>query len=103
MQKSDEKSNADVGIVFSDSDEEEYANPALSVVNNEVNMRLEENVHSVIRGFKDFLSTPSFINSKGDDSTKIIDLYAKKCYNIPDRKISKFFKKLNFLFFINKS
>ena len=45
-----------------------------------------------MRGFKDFLSEPSFINNKGDPTTNIVDLYAKKCYNIPDRKISKFMK-----------
>jgi phage/plasmid-associated DNA primase len=91
MQNSEEKTAVNEGIVFSD-DEEECPHPSINNVDNEVTMRLEENVHSIIRGFKEFLSTPAFINSKGDDTTRIIDLYAKKCYNIPDRKMSKFFK-----------
>ena len=76
-------------ILFSDSDIESNDN---NDVQDEVSLRLQENIHSIIRGLKEFLSEPSFINSKGDISTNIVDLYAKKCYCIPDRKISKFMK-----------
>jgi phage/plasmid-associated DNA primase len=77
------------GIEFSDSDDECAQS---NEIQEEVSIRLQENIHSIVRGFKDFLSEPSFINNKGDVSTNIVDLHAKKCYCIPDRKISKFMK-----------
>lgn len=76
-------------IVFSESEDEVDETRG---VQEEVIFRLQENVHSIIRGFKDFLSTPSFINAKSDPTTNIVDLYAKKCYCIPNRKIRKLFK-----------
>ena len=53
---------------------------------------MQENVQSIFRTFKEFLSTPSFINNVGDTTTNIVDRYSKKCYCIPSRKIPKFFK-----------
>ena len=38
-----------------------------------------------------FLSDPKLINQKGDPTTNIIDRQNGKCYNIPDKKIDKFF------------
>ena len=86
MQKTDNNE----GIVFSD-DDDEYE-PQRDAINNEVAMKLQENVESIVRTFREFLSTPNFINNKGDASTNIIDRYGKKCYNITDRIIPKFFK-----------
>jgi P4 family phage/plasmid primase-like protien len=83
----DKKDNE--GIVFSDSDDE---NAETDAVRSEVVFRLQENIECSFRAFKDFLCTPSFINNKGDPTTNIIDRYSKKCYNIPVRKMSKFFK-----------
>jgi phage/plasmid-associated DNA primase len=77
------------GIVFSDSDEEMEHSVN---IRDEVSFRLQENIHTVIRAFREFLSTPEFINNTGDASTNIVDLYAKKCYCIPERKIPKLFK-----------
>lgn len=84
-----QKETKNEGIEFSDSDDE---NEERSVIREGVSMRLQENIHSIVRGFKEFVSEPTFINNKGDVSTNIVDLYAKKCYNIPNRKISKFMK-----------
>jgi phage/plasmid-associated DNA primase len=82
------------GIEFSDSDDEcEHGDE----IQEEVSLRLQENVHSIVRGYKDFLSEPSFINNKGDTTTNIVDLYAKKCYCIPNRKISKLMKFLEIM------
>lgn len=77
------------GIVFSDDDEEYDTQDAIK---EEVKMRLQENTDSIFRTFKEFLSTPEFINSTGDITTNIVDRYSKKCFCIPDRNISKFFK-----------
>ena len=78
------------GIVFSDDDNDN------SDINNdvkaEVDMRLQQNTESIIRTFKDFMSTPAFINNVNDPTTTIIDRHQKKCYNIPENKIPKFFK-----------
>jgi phage/plasmid-associated DNA primase len=89
MQNSKSVANNE-GIVFSE-DEEEYE-PQRDTINNEIAMKLQENVESIVRTFKEFLSTPTFINNVGDKTTNIIDRYSKKCYCIPDRKIPKFFK-----------
>ena len=79
--------NDNENIVFSDSEnDDDHA----CIINEEVGMRLQENIHSIVRAFKDFVSEPSFIKSKGDTDTNIVDLHQKKCYCIPDRKISKF-------------
>jgi phage/plasmid-associated DNA primase len=77
------------GIVFSDDDEEYESQDAIK---EEVKMRLQENTDSIFRTFKEFLSTPAFINSTGDTSTNMVDIYSKKCYGMPDRNIPKFFK-----------
>jgi phage/plasmid-associated DNA primase len=78
------------GMEFSDEDDDETDN--LDTVREQVSFRLQENTDNVFRAFKTFLSTPSFINSKGDETTNIVDIQSKKCYNIPDRKIPKYFK-----------
>ena len=78
------------GMSFSESDEEEYGN--VDSVKEQVTYRLQENTNALFRALKDFLSTPSFINSKGDESTNIVDLFNKKCYCIPDKKIPKLMK-----------
>jgi phage/plasmid-associated DNA primase len=80
-----------IEIDFSDSDSEECDDP----IKNEVSYRVQENTECIYRAFKVFLSEPSYINNKGDNSTNIVDRYLKKCYNIPDKKISKFFKYLD--------
>jgi phage/plasmid-associated DNA primase len=77
------------GIVFSDSDTDDGANDELR---EQVNFQLQENTNDISRAFKEFLSTPSFINNKGDETTNIVDRHKGKCYNIPDRKIPKFMK-----------
>ena len=76
-------------IVFSDSDSEDEQK---CIVSEEVDIRLQENTNAIVRGFKEFLSKPSFIKNKGDSDTNIVDLYSKKCYCIPENKISKFMK-----------
>lgn len=76
--------------VFSDTDEENDADP----IKNEVALRIQESTSVVVRAFRTFLSEPSFINNVGDPSTTIVDRTYKKCYNIPEHKISKFFKYL---------
>lgn len=76
------------GIVFSDDECEDQ----MDTVRQEVGFRLQENTEAIYRTFKEFLSTPTFINNKGDASTNIVDRYSKKCYNIPSRKIPKFMK-----------
>jgi phage/plasmid-associated DNA primase len=85
MQKSDNNE----GIVFSDDDDDYEANDEVKA---EVTMRLQENTEGIIRTFKEYMSTPAFINSVNDPTTNIIDRHQKKCYNIPPRNISKFFK-----------
>ena len=77
------------GLEFSDDEEE---NESMNTVREQVSFRLQENTDNVFRAFKSFLSTPEFINSKGDDTTNIVDIYSRKCYCIPDRKIPKYFK-----------
>lgn len=81
--------NDNENIVFSDSESDD-ANDC--IVDEEVGIRLQENMNAIVRGFKDFLSNPSFIKNKGDPNTNIVDLYNKKCYCIPNNKISKFMK-----------
>ena len=66
------------GMMFSESDNED--NETVDSVKEQVTYRLQENTDSLFRAFKDFLSTPSFINSKGDESTNIVDMFSKKCY-----------------------
>lgn len=83
------QNNKNEGIIFSDDDDDCENQDA---VNEEVKMRLQENVESIFRTFKEFLSTPTFINNTGDPTTNIVDRYSKKCYCIPTRKIPKFFK-----------
>lgn len=83
------KTKENQGIVFSESDDEMEQDIN---IREEVSIRLQENIHTIIRAFREFLSTPEFINNKGDPSTNIVDLYAKKCYGIPTRKIPKLFK-----------
>ena len=77
------------GLEFSDCDDE---TENLDTVTEQVSFRLQENTDNIFRAFKSFLSTPEFINSKGDETTNIIDVYGHKCYCIPDKKISKYFK-----------
>ena len=79
----------DLGI--SDTDEENEPDP----MKNEIVLRIQESTSVVIRAFRTFLSEPSFINSVGDDSTTIVDRTYKRCYKIPNYKISKFFKFLD--------
>lgn len=78
-------------IEFSSDDEEEI-DAQQNTVNNEIQIRLQENVESIFRTFKEFMSTPEFINSKGDKTTNIVDRYQGKCYCIPERRINTFFK-----------
>ena len=78
-------------IVFSDTDDEEER---YSGVQGEVEHQQQQRIYPLARSFKMFLSEPTFINSRGDASTNIVDIFYKKCYNITDRKISKF---MNFL------
>ena len=85
MQKSDNNE----GIVFSDDDDDYEANDNVKA---EVTMRLQQNTESIIRTFKEYISTPAFINNVNDPTTNITDRHQKKCFNIPPRKISKFFK-----------
>jgi phage/plasmid-associated DNA primase len=77
------------GIVFSDSEPE---CEAVAGVHGELEIRVQENVYSIVGAYKTYMSEPSFINSKGDPTTNIVDLYTKKCYHIPDNKIRKFMK-----------
>jgi phage/plasmid-associated DNA primase len=77
------------GVVFSEDDE---ADESLDLVRRQVSFRLQENTDNVFRAFKEFLSTPEFINSKGDVSTNIVDIHSRKCYCIPERSIPKYFK-----------
>jgi phage/plasmid-associated DNA primase len=77
-------------ITFSDSDEVDE-----DVICGEVRVRVQETTDSIFRAFKAFLSEPTFINASGDPTTNIVDRHARKCYNIPTKKISKFFKFIN--------
>jgi phage/plasmid-associated DNA primase len=86
---STEKKTENENIVFSDSDSDDEHK---CIVPEEVGIRLQENTNVIARGFKDFLSKPSFIKNKGDPDTNIVDIYCKKCYYIPDKKIGKFMK-----------
>lgn len=79
------------GIVFSD-DEDDVIDEQKESINGDIAMRMQENVESIFRTFREFLSTPAFINNVGDSTTNIVDRYSKKCYHIPPNKISKFFK-----------
>lgn len=85
MQKTDNNE----GIVFSDDDDECEEDTNVSA---EVTMRLQQNTESIVRTFKEFMSTPTFINNTGDPTTTIVDRYHSKCYNVPSRKIPKLFK-----------
>lgn len=89
MQNS-KKTDNNEGIVF--SDDEDDIDQQKDTINNDIAMRMQENVESIFRTFKEFLSTPTFINNVGDSTTNVVDRYSKKCYCIPDRKIPKFFK-----------
>ena len=81
----------DDDLVISDSEDENDDDPMKS----EIVLRIQESTSVVIRAFRNFLSEPSFINNTGDDSTTIVDRTYKRCYNIPNYKISKFFKFLD--------
>ena len=76
------------GLVFSDEDDDQDAD----TVKEQVSFRLQENTDNVFRAFKEFLSTPEYINPKGSETTNIVDIYTRKCYHIPDKKIPKYFK-----------
>jgi phage/plasmid-associated DNA primase len=78
------------------SDDETYDNHPQNI-DGEIQIRIQENTNSVCGAFKDFMSTPNFINSKGDITTNIVDRYLGKCYCIPPRKLSTFFKYLEIL------
>jgi phage/plasmid-associated DNA primase len=84
-----DKKDLDDGLTFSDSDDEDVGTDP---VRNEVEFRLQENIESTFRAFMDFMSNPAYINPKGDPTTNIVDRHSNKCYKMPDRKISLFFK-----------
>jgi hypothetical protein len=75
--------------VFSDSDDED------DPIKSEVTLRIQESTNVILRTFRTFLSEPKFINNTGDESTNIVDRTYKKCYNIPPKNVSKFFKYLD--------
>lgn len=77
------------GLDFSDDDDEVTD---MADAREEVKHMLQEGTDNIARAFKDFLSEPSYLNSKGDPTTNIVDRHAGKCYNLPDRKIPKFMK-----------
>jgi phage/plasmid-associated DNA primase len=72
----------------SDSEDDSIDDPIKSVVA----LRIQESTNLVLRAFRTFLSEPAFINNVGDGTTTIVDRTYKKCYNIPERKISRFFR-----------
>jgi phage/plasmid-associated DNA primase len=84
--------NISQNMDFSSDDEND--DNQQQAVDSEIQIRLQENTNEVYRSFKDFMSTPNFINSKGDATTNIVDRYLGKCYCIPPRKISTFFRYL---------
>jgi len=92
----------DEGMLFSESDEEvEVEDNNKNFIEDEINIRVQERYEVSLREFKDFLSNPDFINSTGDPTTKIVDrrnmindTFSPICYNLPDEKMSKFFKHL---------
>ena len=79
-------------IIFSDDDDDYKEN---SELNEKINMRLQEKINPSLNKFKSFLSEPSFIKQKGDNSTNIVDRLKGVSYNIPNGKISKFFRYLD--------
>jgi hypothetical protein len=94
------KKNNIFGGVFSDSeDEKEILDDSLK---DEILFRVQER-HDVIKKYREFLSNPEFITNKGDPNTNIVDRYSmvgdticSMMYNIPEDKISKFFKYIEY-------
>lgn len=76
---------------FSETEDENEEDP----IKSEVALRIQESTSVIVRAFRTFLSEPKFINNVGDPETTIVDRTYKRCYNIPEYKISKFFKYLN--------
>jgi phage/plasmid-associated DNA primase len=88
MKNSVVKNSEDINFSSDDEDSDTQQN----TINSEIQIRLQENSESILRAFKEFLSTPEFINSRGDATTNIIDIWCKKCYKIPDIRIPKVMK-----------
>jgi len=78
--------NIDNTGVFSDSDDEHAdAHDALS-------RQIQTATVGVFRVMTSFLSEPKYINPPRDPTTNIVDRGSRRCYNIPDPRIPKFFK-----------
>ena len=60
--------------MFSDDDDDYEANDNVKA---EVTMRLHQNTESIIRTFKEYMSTTAFINNVNEPTTNIIDRHQK--------------------------
>lgn len=85
--------NTNMTFIDSDDDSDDHN----TIIKANINMQLSENTNQVLRSFKEFLSEPEFIKNKGDPTTNIVNLYTKKCFNIPDKKIRKLFNYIEVL------
>ena len=63
----------------------------IGITEHDVNYKIQSVQSPQLRDLLDFFNDPKMINSTGDPTTNIVDRLAGKCYNVPDKKISKLF------------
>jgi hypothetical protein len=63
-------------------------------VESDVSYKIQSIQSTQLRDLLDFLQDPKMINQSGNPTTNIINRQSGICYNIPDKKLPKFFKLL---------
>jgi hypothetical protein len=86
----DDGDDDDGSMSVSQSDLESEVDP----VENDVIYKIQSVQTAQLMDLNSFLDDPKMINPSGAASTNIISRQTGKCYNIPEKKISKFFKLL---------
>lgn len=66
----------------------------VGAVESDVTYKIQSIQSTQLRDLTDFLNDPKMINASGNPTTNIVDKQTYKCYNIPEKKLPKFFKYL---------
>ena len=66
----------------------------VGAVESDVTYKIQSIQSTQLRDLTDFLNDPKMINATGNPTTNIVDRQTYKCYNIPEKKLPKFFKLL---------
>lgn len=87
--------------IFADSDDE--TETKLDPLDDRIIYQYQERYTSSIRDLREFMNNPDFITSSGDSTTNVVDRYSminnkvcSKSYLIPDEKLAKMFKHIDY-------